>query len=156
MKKRLFGKYIINYTDVPKGAGVIFTLVSIESLAVCVSYLISIYLVNSLHFSAFQVGKLISILSLGTCAGSLLSGYLTTKISVIKVSSLGLFINALGFIFLSLTTSYYNMAAILFFCGIGSVFMMIGNLTALIKLADNDMMKSKRWINSTYRIDLKL
>ena len=138
-----FKNYLANYIDVPKGTGVIMPLVVIESLAMCVSYLISIYLVNSLHFSAFQVGKLISLLSLGTCIGSLLSGYLTTRISVMKVSSLGLFIYALGFFLLSFVTSYSYLLIILFLCGVGGVFMMIGNLTALIKLADSDLMKNR-------------
>lgn len=143
IKNFLFKNYFINYIDVPKGTGKIIPLVVIESLAMCVSNLISIYLVNSLHFTVFEVGKLISILSLGTCVGSLLSGYLTTKISITKVSSLGLLIYALGFFFLSFVTSYTYLLIILFLCGVGGIFMMIGNLTGLIKLADNDVMKNR-------------
>jgi MFS family permease len=143
IKKALFDNYLINYVDVPKGTGKILPLVVIESLAMCVAHLISIYLVNSLHFSPFQVGKLISALSLGTCLGSLLSGYLTIKISVIKVSALGLLIYALGFFLLFCITSYHFLLGILFLCGVGGVFMMIANLTALIKLADDDAMKNR-------------
>ncbi|MFT4060566.1 MAG: hypothetical protein QM652_13600 [Legionella sp.] len=97
VKKFLFNNYLINYIDVPEGTGKIISLVIIESIAMSMSYLISIYLVNLLHFTSLEVGKLISMLSLGACIGSLLSGYLTTRISVIKVSSFGLFMYAVGF-----------------------------------------------------------
>ena len=143
IKINIFNNYIINYTDYPKGTGKIIPLVIIESMAMSVSYLISIYLVNSLHFTPFQIGKLVSSLSLGTCIGSLLSGYLTTRVSVTKVSSLGLFIYALGFFLLSCVTSYHYLLATLFLCGVGGIFMMIANLTALIKLADDDLMKNR-------------
>ena len=143
IKNFLVNNYFINYIDVPKGTEKIIPLVIIESLAISVSYLISIYLVNSLHFAPLAVGKLISMFSLGTCAGSLVSGYLTTRVSVIKVSSLGLFMYAMGFFFLSFVTSYSFLLVILFLCGISGIFMMIGNLTALIKLADNDVMQNR-------------
>ncbi len=135
--------YLANYTDVPKGTGKVIPLVVIESIAMCVSHLISIYLVHFLHFTTFQVGKLLSAFSLGTCIGSLISGYLTTKISVIKVSAFGIFLYALGFFLLSSITSYSYLLIVLFLCGIGGVFMMIANLTALIKLADSDAMKNR-------------
>jgi MFS family permease len=131
VKRFFFDHYLVNYVDAPRGTGKIIPLVVIESMALCVSYFISIYLVNSLHFSPFQVGKLISALSLGTCVGALLSGYLTTKISVIKVSAFGLFTYAIGFFLLSFVTSYPSLLIILFLCGLGGVFMMIANLTAL-------------------------
>jgi MFS family permease len=135
--------YLAHYTDVPKGTGKVIPLVVIESIAMCVSHLISIYLVHSLHFTTFQVGKLMSAFSLGTCIGSLISGYLTTRISVVKVSAFGIFLYAVGFFLLSSITSYSYLLAILFLCGIGGVFMMIANLTALIKLADSDAMKNR-------------
>lgn len=143
VKNFVHNNYLVNYIDVPKGTGKIIPLVIIESVAMCVSYFISIYLFNSLHLTSLQVGKLISVLSLGTCIGSLLSGYLTTKMSIIKVSSLGLFIYAVGFFLLSQVTSFYFLLLIMFLCGLGGVFIMIANLTALIKLAHDDFMKNR-------------
>ncbi|MFT4059341.1 MAG: MFS transporter [Legionella sp.] len=143
VKAAIITNYLVNYIEVPKGTGKVLPLVVIESLAMCVAHLISIYLTNALHFTPFQVGKLISVLALGTCVGSLCSGYLTTRISVLRVSSLGLLIYALGFLLLFYVTSYHFLLAVLFFCGLGGVFMMIGNLTALIKLANNDSMKNR-------------
>lgn len=141
--KNMLNEYLNNYRDVPLGTAKIIPLVVIESIAMCVSYFISIYLVNALHFSPFQVGKLISSLSLGTCIGSVFSGYLTTKISAMKVSAFGLFIYSIGFFLLSFITSYTYLLFILFLCGVGGVFMMIANLTALIKLTNDDTMKNR-------------
>lgn len=143
MKNHILKEYLDNYLDVPEGTGRIIPLVIIESLALCVSCLISIYFVKFLNFSSFQVGKLISVQSLGTCAGSLLAGYLTTRISAIKVSVAGFFLYALGLGLLSILKTYEYLLMTQFICGVAGVFMMISNLTALIKLSENDLMRNR-------------
>ena len=139
----MFKNYFSNYTDVPKGTGRIIPLIIVESLAMCLPYFISIYFVNVQHFSNFQVGQLLSTMSFGTCIGSLISGYLTTKMPPIKVSSLGLFIYGIGLLLLAVNTSFIVLLGIMFCCGIGGVFMMIANLTALITLTHDDAIKNR-------------
>lgn len=143
IKTFLQNHYLVHYTGVPKGTGKIIPLIVIESLVMSISYLISIYLVNSLHFTPIEVGKLISMISLGTGLGSILTGYLTTKISVTRVSAFGILLYAVGFFLLSVVTSYQYLLGVLFLCGVSGVCMMIGNLTALIKLTNTDAMKNR-------------
>lgn len=143
LKSRITNKFLNNYIDIPKGAGKIIPLIFIESFAMSMAYFISAFLVNSLHFSSFQVGKLIATMSLGTGIGSLISGYLTIRISATRVSSLGFFLYGLGLLALTQITSFYYLIIVLFICGMGGVFMMIANLTALIRTADNETSKNR-------------
>lgn len=131
------------YFDLPKGTMQIIPFIIIESLAMSVSFLISIYFIHSLKFSSFEVGRLISFMSLGVFIGSFLSGYLTTKFSALKTSSLGLYLYGINFFFLYKINSPVFLIPVMFFCGVGGVLMMIANLTALIKLAKDDLMKNR-------------
>ncbi|STX27937.1 multidrug resistance protein, MFS family [Legionella beliardensis] len=143
MLKTSFKKFYSIYFNAPKGTGKLVPLIVIESAAICITYFISVYLMKSLGFDSFQVGKLISALSVGTCIGSLFSGYLTIKINPTKVAALGFLIYSIGFALLSMIVSYYHLLFTLFLCGFGGVFIAVANLTALIKLAEDDIMKNK-------------
>ncbi|WP_419420751.1 MFS transporter [Legionella sp. D16C41] len=143
MLKTSFKKLYSFYFNAPTGTGKLIPLIVIESAAICITYFISVYLRKSLGFDSFQVGKLISALSIGVCTGSVVSGYLTVKLNPTKVAALGFLIYALGFSFLSMITSYYPLMFTLLLCGCGGVFITVANLTALIKLAEDDIMKNK-------------
>lgn len=141
--QKLTKVFFANYFDVPKGTGKVALLVFIESFAISISFFVSIYLSKSLGFNQVQIGNLISIMLAGTCAGSFLSGYLVSFIKPSIVASVGFVLFALGFLLLAVISSFELLLPVMFLCGVGGVFMMIANLTALIRLAKDDAMKDR-------------
>lgn len=132
-----------NYLSVPKGTGKVAALVFIESLAMSVSFFLSIYLSKVLGFNQAQVGYLISIMLAGTCVGSFASGYLTGFVAPRIVASIGFVLFGAAFLLMATLRDFVLLMPSVFLCGVGGVFMMIANLTALIRLAKSDAMKNR-------------
>tara|TARA_B110000879_G_scaffold208290_1_gene293589 strand:- start:364 stop:1575 length:1212 start_codon:yes stop_codon:yes gene_type:complete len=141
--KKVTSKYLSHYLDVPKGFGKIAWLVLVESLAMSVSFFISIYFSKALGFNQAQIGYCISIMLSGSFCGALTCGYLTSKIRPVLLTSAGFILFGAAFSFLSITQSFYNMLPVMFACGFSSVLMMTSNLTSLVKLSDDDHFKNK-------------
>ena len=142
-KFHILRRVVDNYILIPKGAGKVVALVFIESLAMSVSFFLSIYLSKVIGFNQAQVGFLISVMLAGTCAGSFLSGYLTGFIAPRIVTSIGFVLFGVALLLMTTLKNFSLLMPSVFLCGVGGVFMMIANLTALIRLAKDDAMKNR-------------
>lgn len=110
--------YIENYLGLPKACWQAIILTFIESLAIGISFFLSLYFVDILHFDIAIAGILISCYGIGTVLGGLLGGKLSDKISPKIVSAISLLLQAAAFLLLAQLTSLEWLMLNLFILGI--------------------------------------
>jgi predicted MFS family arabinose efflux permease len=135
--------YLSNYIDIPRASWRVIPLIFLESLVMSVSFFIAVFFTKSLEFSTQIVGNLISMMMFGTFAGAILSGYLTIRILPSKITAFGFLLVSLSFLSLSISRDIFVLMPVMFLLGVGSVFMMIANLTALVRTATDDKSKNQ-------------
>lgn len=141
--KNGIGKYISHYLDVPEGFGKIGWLVLVESLAMSISFYISVYFSKGLGFNSAEIGNCISSALAGSLFAALSTGYLSTKMQSLRLASIGFFLFSCVFIFLPMIKNIHQVIPLMFLSGFSSVFMMTANLTSLAQLSEDKHLRNK-------------
>ncbi len=130
----------------PKESYKLFPLIAIESIAISTCFFISIYFSHIIHLSHLATGKLIAASSFGALSGSWISGYLTTRLSPLRVSAIGSFFFSIGYFGVANSHNQTILLICMVMCGLGTVFLAVSNLTALVQTADEKANLKKRLI----------
>lgn len=130
----MLNAYCKHYTGIPKTCwlGIIFTF--IESLVMGISFFLTIYFVDSLHFTIAEAGVFMSFYGMGAAIGGITSGKLADHITPKYVSFFCLLMQALLFLLLTQLVNAKFLIVNLFLLGIvtygfltsNSVFMLSG------------------------------
>lgn len=110
--------YIENYLGLPKACWQAIILTFIESLAIGISFFLSLYFVDILHFDIAVAGLLISCYGMGTVFGGILGGKLSDRTSPKIVSAISLLLQATAFLLLTQLISLEWLMLNLFILGV--------------------------------------
>lgn len=131
-------KYTSNYKGLPKDCWGAIYLSLINAISIGVCFFLSLYFVETLKFTMFQVGLLMSAYGIGTAMGGIIGGRLCDTFKPTLVVSISLSFQ--GFLFLILSnvhTIYYLMLNMLIL-GISFYTFKTANNVSLLQLCDND------------------
>lgn len=142
--------YIRSYSGLSKlcWMGIAFTL--INAISQGVSFFLSLYFVNTLHFNVAYAGFILSSYGLGTVMGGSLGGRLSDKFFSGTVSLWALFFQAIAYFLLAKLTSFEWLLVIMYVLGVSTyIFKTSNNLWMLSQSGEGN---SKLKILSTAHV----
>jgi len=142
--------YTKHYQGLSKPVWQAVLLTLLESIAGGVSFVLSLYLVNTLHFSIEKAGYLIACYGIGTAIGGLLSGRLSDHISPRYITISCIFLHAFLYWILVHSHQFLALALNLFLMGICSYGVITSNRIWIMKHCGSDNALRMQSLNISY------
>jgi predicted MFS family arabinose efflux permease len=114
------------------------------SILSCVFYFFSIYFVSELHFSIATTGYIISCYSVGTIIGGWLGGQLSDRIGSKQVTIIGLFLQALGYLVLTMLDQKFLLIMNALMLGTANYLSITGLYIMVLQYCHNDEQKKAK------------
>lgn len=143
-------KYISYYSGLSRTAWEAILLTFLEGLAGGLSFVLSLYFVNVLHFSVERAGYLVALYSVGTAVGGLLAGRLSDVVLPRFVSTVSIFAHSMAYVFLLYQQSFFALGINLFVMGICSYGVITSNRIWIMKISGSDAALRLKTLNISY------
>lgn len=131
-------KYSANYEGLSKTCWQGIVLMGINTFTIGICFFLSLYFVNTQHFTIAMSGLLLSSYGLGTVTGGLITGKCTDKFSPKLIAILSLVAQAIAFFLLTLLKSTVALIPNLFLLGFAAYgFKTSNNVWMLAMCADD-------------------
>ncbi len=135
-------KYLENYSGLPKDCWRRIYIYFINAISGGISFFLSFYLVNNLHFNVGIAGFIISFYGLGTILGGILGGKLADELSPTIMSLISLLVKVVSLIALVFLHTKILLMTNLFILGVANYsFLTSNNAWILHRCRENERLK---------------